>query len=325
MSRIDRALRIREGGTASPDQESNRARIAPLEQYDRERTSAVPESPLESRPAEAEDAVVDLGARAPVAKKKVATIPVRRVEVLREAQHDTVGHRGGRSQRFGVDADREARLVTGTSSEVSVEQYRRMAAVLHEEQVRSQLKTVIVTSSVPGEGKTLTVVNLALTLSESYRRRVLVIDADFRGPSLHAALNVPNVRGLADALHDGDLTFAQISNELAVLTAGNPGPTPLAALTSDRMARVVEECASQFDWVLIDTPPIGVLPDAQVLLRLAGAVLFVIGAGTTPAATVERAVAELGGPDAIFGVVLNRVPEHRIPAAGYYRYYKHSG
>ena len=74
--------------------------------------------------------------------------------------------------------------------------------------------------------------------------------------------------------------------------------------------------------MLIDTPPIGVLPDAQVLVRLAGAVLFVVGAGTTPAATVERAIAELGGPDAIFGVLLNRVDERRIPSASYYGHYQ---
>ena len=207
---------------------------------------------------------------------------------------------------------------------VSVEQYRKVAATLHEEQVRSQLKTVIVTSAVPGEGKTLTVVNLALTLSESYGRRVLVVDADLRGPSLHTALNIPNGRGLSEALADGQLTLVQVSSDLALLPAGTPGPSPLASLTSERMAQVLEECASQFDWVLIDTPPIGVLPDAQVLLRLAGAVLFVIGAGSTPAATVERAIAELGGPDAIFGVVLNRVEERRIPSASYYGHYQSS-
>jgi Mrp family chromosome partitioning ATPase len=74
--------------------------------------------------------------------------------------------------------------------------------------------------------------------------------------------------------------------------------------------------------VLIDTPPVGVLTDAQVLVRLTDAVLFVVGAGTTPAAAVERAIAELGGPDAIFGVVLNRVEDRQIPSAGYYGHYK---
>jgi capsular exopolysaccharide synthesis family protein len=213
--------------------------------------------------------------------------------------------------------------VTGTSSSVSVEQYRKLAAALHEEQVRSQLKTVMVTSSVPGEGKTLTVVNLALTLGESYGRRVLVIDADMRRPSLHSSLNVPNERGLAEALRDDEpLSFVPVLGEVYVLPAGTPGSAPLAALTSDRMAQVLEECESRFDFVLIDTPPVGVLTDAQVLVRLADAVLFVVGAGSTPAATVERAIAELGGPDAIFGTVLNRVEHRRIPSADYHGHYK---
>jgi Mrp family chromosome partitioning ATPase len=88
------------------------------------------------------------------------------------------------------------------------------------------------------------------------------------------------------------------------------------------MGEVIDECASRFDWVLIDTSPVGVLPDAQVLARLIGAVIFVIGAGSTPAAAVERAIAELGGPDAVIGTVMNRVEHRRIPEADYYGQYE---
>jgi len=220
-------------------------------------------------------------------------------------------------------ADLQARLVTGTPRAVSLEQYRRLGAVLLEAQAQNQSKTVMITSALPHEGKTLTVVNLALTLSESYARRVLVIDADLRGPSLHTILDIPNDRGLSEALHESqrELPITEVSNRLSALTAGAPGPTPLAGLSSKRMGEVLEECAARFDWVLIDTPPVGVLPDAQVLARLIGEVILVIGAGSTSAAAIERAVAELGGPDAISGTVLNRVEERRIPDAGYYRRY----
>ena len=313
MSRIDRALRIREGTTgpaAVEPQDPHAVSEASLQQYDREqplvaRTELRPVTPP-AEPADPREAPPRID-------------PVRRQQLEGSSRSGTM-----RRPKFAIDGDRLARLVSGTPNAISVEQYRKVAATLHEEQVRSQLKTVIVTSALPGEGKTLTVVNLALTLSESYGRRVLVIDADLRGPSLHTALNIPNDRGLSEALNGGELTFVQMSSEFAVLPAGKPGPAPLAALTSDRMAQVLEECASQFDWVLIDTPPIGVLPDAQVLVRLAGAVLFVIGAGTTPAATVERAIAELGGADAIFGVLLNRVDQRRIPSASYYGHYQRS-
>lgn len=317
MSRIDRALRIRESGPASAPADAGDGHpegAGPLHQYNREeRLLAL----KESRPAP-QLLVFDHDDPAAISSRRAA--PPHEV---RPAAGPVPSRTPG--AKLSVDADLEARLVTGTSSAVSVEQYRKVAAALHEEQVRSQLKTVIVTSALPGEGKTLTVVNLALTLSESYGRRVLVIDADLRGPALHSVLGVGNERGLCDALMDGQLTFGHVTSGLAVLAAGTPGRTPLAALSSGRMAEVLEECASQFDWVLIDTPPIGVLSDAQVLVRLAGAVLFVIGAGSTPAASVERAIAELGGPDAIFGVVLNRVEERRIPSARYYgRYQRHS-
>ena len=223
-------------------------------------------------------------------------------------------------------ADIEARLVTGGSNSVSLEQYRRLAAVLHEEQVQGNLKTVMVTSAVPSEGKTLTIANLAYTLSESYGRRVLVIDADLRAPSLHRILGVRNTAGLGDALRDGrhELPFVQVSSRLSVLTAGRPGPAPLADLISGRMGDIIRQCSSLFDWVLVDTPPVGLLSDAQVLARFAGAVVFVIAAGTTPRAAVERAISVIG-PDSIIGTVLNRVEERRIPEANYYDEYYGDG
>ena len=284
MSRIDQALKIWEvarGADASEAEATQAGNSSSLSQYAHEE----PAQPF--RPAST----------------------ARRSAVRREKSADS--------------ADLQARLVTGTSSTASLEQYRRLAAVLHEDQVQRQLKTVMITSALPQEGKTLTLVNLALTLSESYARRVLVIDADLRWPGVHTVLDIPNDRGLSEALRDGqhELPFVEVSSHLSALTAGKPGPTPLAGLTSNRMGEVIEACAARFDWVLIDTSPVGVLPDAQVLARLVGAVILVIGAGSTPAAAVERAVAELGGPDSIIGTVLNRVEERRIPEAHYYGQY----
>lgn len=301
MSRIDQALRIREGGTGAVPSDPLAAQAgdaSSFEQYDREERIAVIPRDVQEEPT------VEVVEQRPA--------PNRPVRSTRPSPAVTATS----------DDDRQARLVTGNSNGVAVEQYRKLAAVLHDAQVQSGLRTVMITSSLPGEGKTLTAVNLALTLTESYERRVLVIDADLRGPSVHHALDLSNERGLSDALRDGqDLPFVELSTGLTVLCAGRPGATPLAALTSKRMGEIIEQCAARFDWVLIDTPPIGVLPDAQVLTRLVGAVLFVIGAGSTPAATVERAIAELGGPDEIFGVVLNRVEERRIPDSGYYGRY----
>lgn len=198
----------------------------------------------------------------------------------------------------------------------TVEQYRRLAAALHRAQSDTKIKVVMIASALPGEGKTLTAINLALTLSESYGRRVLLVDADFRRPMLHEALQAPNVVGLIDGLksdaEDG-LTVIDISPRLSLLPAGHPDPDPMSALTSDRMRCVLEEAATKFDWVLLDTPPMGILSDAHLLAAMAHVAVLVIQAGRTPFALIQRAVASLDRTRLI-GVVLNRV-EHQAAAA----------
>src|SRR5262245_48968958 len=181
MSRIDQALTIWEGDNATGAEQRPPASNAtaalnqyPQEQADRpEHEQARPEPRVMMEPRETLDVPGDPAERHTTGVAKARTRP-----------------------------DAHARLVTTASNTVSVEQYRRVAAVLHDIQVEKQLKTVMITSAVPQEGKTLTVVNLALTLSESYARRVLILDADLRWPSVHRVLEVPNARGLSEALRD---------------------------------------------------------------------------------------------------------------------------
>ena len=112
---------------------------------------------------------------------------------------------------------------------------------------------------------------MRLTLSESYGRRVLVIDADLRRPSIHEVFGLDNRAGLAEGLRTGatgSLPVIQVSPTLTVLTAGTPDQRPMAGLTSERMASILKEAASRFDWVLLDTPPIGLISDAQLLSEL---------------------------------------------------------
>jgi capsular exopolysaccharide synthesis family protein len=203
-------------------------------------------------------------------------------------------------------------VVSRDMAPVAIEQYRRLAAVLHELRLQQGLKTVMMSSAVSQEGKTLSVANLALTLSEAYHRRVLLIDADLRRPSIHDVFGVPNGTGLADIARNGGLSapYLEISTHLSILTAGRAAANPLAMLTSDNVRAAVSAAAERFDWVLIDTPPVGLLPDAQLIARLCDGVLFVIAAGSTPYALVKRSIDELGA-DRIIGTVLNRVKETR--------------
>jgi capsular exopolysaccharide synthesis family protein len=207
-------------------------------------------------------------------------------------------------------------------SPAAVEQYRRLAAVLHEAQVERGIKSLVVSSAVPREGKTLTITNLALTLSDGYHSRVLLIDADLRRPAVHDVLGIPNTRGLKEALQgdSASVRLVDVSRFLSVLPAGQPTPNPVAELTGERMASILREAAKSFDWVLIDTPPMGLLPDAQHLARLTDGVLLVIGAGSTDYNIVQRAIAEVGA-DRIVGTILNRVQESAIPMTTYYDHY----
>jgi capsular exopolysaccharide synthesis family protein len=210
-------------------------------------------------------------------------------------------------------------VVTPEIEPGSIEQYRRLAATLDALQSQGGLRSLMVSSALPREGKTLTVTNLALTLSESYRRRVLLIDADFHRPSVHELFGIANAVGLADALHssDGRLRAVQVSATLSVLPAGRITDSPTAALSSNRLRTLVADVASSFDWVLLDTPPVGMLTDAHLVARATDGVLFVIAAGMTPYALVQRSLIEIG-KDRIVGTVLNRIEEHALPVREYY-------
>lgn len=215
------------------------------------------------------------------------------------------------------------KLVLSTKIEqVAVEQYRKLAAILHQVQADKGVKVVMVASAMAGEGKTLTAANLALTLSESFRRKVLLIDADLRRPSAHRIFEIPNERGLNDGLNaanDQKLALVELSAHLSVLPAGRPNADPMSGLISDRMRRIIEEASANFEWVIIDTPPIALLPDANLLAEMVDAVLFVIGAGSTPFHLVQRAVKAMN-PKRILGVVLNRVVESHTPYKYYHSY-----
>ena len=209
---------------------------------------------------------------------------------------------------------------------VAVEQYRRLAAILHHAQKERGISRLLVASALAEEGKTLTATNLALTLSESYRKRVLLIDADLRRPGVNLAFGIAKQAGLSEALAaevPGKLSIIQLSPNLAVLPAGHPNQDPMHGLTSLRMSQILDEATEMFDWVIIDSPPVGILPDAKLLARMVDNVVFVVAAGRTPHGAIQRAVDALGR-DRVLGVVLNRV-DPKAAAPGGYQYYNYYG
>jgi len=120
---------------------------------------------------------------------------------------------------------------------------------------------------------------------------------------------------------DPKLPLHRLSPRLTILPAGRPTSDPIGALTSERMRRLIDEAREMFDWVIIDTPPVGLLTDAALLASIADGVVLVVKAESTPFDMVNRAVDALGR-DRLLGVVLNRATEHSHRAAyDYYKYY----
>lgn len=229
-----------------------------------------------------------------------------------------------------LELSRQGRLIINTqTTAAAIEQYRRLAAVLYQAQENRNLKTILVASTFAAEGKSLTCANIALTLSESYRRRVLLIDADLRRPTLHDTFEIPNLAGLSDWLKGegaGKMPLVEITPNLSLLPGGRPDPDPMGGLASERMKHLLAFAAERFDWVIVDTPPVAFLPDAHLLSAMVDTVVFVVAAGQTPAPAVQRAVEEVGR-DRIIGVVLNRVESvtlNRYGESAYYARYRYA-
>jgi capsular exopolysaccharide synthesis family protein len=217
-------------------------------------------------------------------------------------------------------------ILHGEMNPQSREQYRRVAASLHDAQALQGTKVVMITSALVGEGKTLTAANIALTLSHSYKKQVLLMDADLRRPSLPSVLGIKTDVGLTEGLTGTSpraVPIHQVSSRLGILAAGRPTSDPIAALTSDRMRRLIEDARQMFDWVIIDTPPVALLTDASLLWSVTDGAILVIKAGHTPYDLVQRAVAAIGR-ERMLGVVLNRAV---VPAqgSGYYDDYYYYG
>lgn len=192
--------------------------------------------------------------------------------------------------------------------------------------------TLLITSSVPGEGKTAIAINLGL--AEAQTKRVLLIDADFRRPSLGAQLRLdPDKPGLTNLL-SGSASFAQClqrveGSSLYAITSGPVPPNPLEMMMSRRFQQLMTALAGTCDVLIVDSPPVHLVSDALVLSKMATGVLFVVKADSTPYPLVRKCIHALEEVDArLFGVTLNQLDFRK--AERYYgaytgSYYKYDG
>jgi capsular exopolysaccharide synthesis family protein len=204
----------------------------------------------------------------------------------------------------------------------SAEEFRRIRASLAYASVSDPLRRLLITSSLPGEGKSTVATNLALIMADQ-QHRILLIDADLRKPRVHEYLGIEGSVGLT-TVFVGDVTFEQAkmswgSGTLDVLTAGLLPPNPAEVLTSVSMRRFLAEVGSQYDLVIIDSPPVLSVADASLLAPAVDGVVVVVDSVNTRRSQLIRSVKEIenaGGR--IVGMILNHTKRSDETKARYY-------
>lgn len=213
---------------------------------------------------------------------------------------------------FDQDAAKKPLLTQAPPQGPRAESFRQLRTNLQFANVAGRAKSVLLTSSLPGEGKSTTATNLAIALAQA-GRSVCLIDADLRRPMVNEYLGLDRSIGLTTALVGNvdvdDLLQPWGTDSLFVLTSGQIPPNPSELLGSEAMRLLLARLESHFDIVVIDAPPLLPVTDAAVLSQFVGGVVVVVGSQKTKRHDVERALAALDLVDAkLLGIVLNQLP-----------------
>jgi protein-tyrosine kinase len=225
--------------------------------------------------------------------------------------------------RWHLDPDQNVFLNSDPATP-GAEQFRTLRSRLYQLRANQNLRTILVTSALSGEGKTFIVNNLAQAIVRQPDRRALIIDGDLRQPRIHALLGAPSAPGLTDYLRrEADersvIQCGQESN-LCFIPGGNDVTNPSELLSNGRLKELLERVALLFDWVILDSPPCVPVADASVLADMCDGVLLVVRSAVTPAEAALKGVQELRGRN-ILGVVLNGMTKASAYDSYYYQSY----
>jgi capsular exopolysaccharide synthesis family protein len=208
----------------------------------------------------------------------------------------------------------------------AAEAYRTLRTSIQFAGLDHKCRSIVVTSSSPGEGKSTTVANFGVVLAQT-GARVCLVDSDLRRPVLHRIFGLANTRGLTTALLEG-LPFVELAQPtgvagLFVLTSGPLPPNPAELVGSNRMREALDAAAADYDMVLLDSPPVVSVADPVALATFADGVVMVVQTGKVPHEVIRRATGQiLAVKGRILGVVLNGVNLKRDGYYyDYYRYY----
>lgn len=227
-----------------------------------------------------------------------------------------------RTEEVPMSFLREMRVITAIESGGFTDAYAILRTQVLQRLREKQWNALAITSTTPNEGKTLTAINLAISLAKEVDYTVLLVDADLRKPSVHTYFGIKPERGLSDYLMD-DVPLAELLihpsgiGRFVILPGGRPLEHSSEMLNSPKMARLVEELKTRYSSriVLFDLPPLLSTADALSFSPYVDAALLVIEEGRTPAVEIERATELLGQNTHLIGTVLNKAhtvkPEDR--------------
>lgn len=214
-------------------------------------------------------------------------------------------------------------IIEKDPNSVASESYKTLRTNIQYSSFDKEYKTIVVTSSVPGEGKTNTVGNLALAFSQG-EKKVLLIDCDLRKPALHKRFKVSNSMGLSDVLigkETLDNVVYRRNGNLDILTSGKIPPNPSEMLGSKAMSEFLKEASIYYDTIILDAPPVLAVSDAQILSTKVDGTIVVVKAEKTRKEEVQNSINQLRKVNAtIIGTVLNGVDNSRNK---HYYYYGH--
>jgi protein-tyrosine kinase len=210
---------------------------------------------------------------------------------------------------------------------VGSEEFRTLRTRLYQIRQKQQLQTLLVSSALPGEGKTFVAANLAQVIVRQRGRRVLLIDTDLRRSQLHLMLGAPAAPGLTEYLRGDADEYAVIqrgpAENLFFTASGNHVTNPTELLANGRLGKFLQRLAPVFDWIVLDSPPAVLVSDASMIADLCDGVLLVLRSAVTPLDMAQKARQEFHNKG-LLGVVLNRV-EPRDAYKPYYYYYGRPG
>lgn len=201
------------------------------------------------------------------------------------------------------------------------EAYRTLRTNIQFSNIDKNIKTIVITSSGPSEGKSTVISNYAVTLAQN-GKKVLIIDADLRKPTGHKIFNVSNIAGLTSVLTD-DFAYEKAIDKtdienLHILSSGPIPPNPSEVLGSNKMKSFLDSVREDYDMILIDAPPVGFVTDAAILSTIVDGTILVCAVGQAVKNAASNAKILLDKVNAnILGVVLNKIP---VNDNGYYKY-----